>query len=161
MNKTEKFEETVVFIADKLNGLQYAFRGTTSLVLQGIDMNVDDIDILTDKKTALAANEILKEYLVEKVEYKESDKFKSYFGKFRVNTNLVEVYGEWQIKESQKWSEIYYSSDDEITKITMGNREIRATSVETELSMFAKMGRWNAYHKLRKQVEMRKQMPLL
>ena len=78
----EKLKSVVKTIDNKLKGEAYAIRGTASLVLQGLDMGLDDIDILCDAKTALSANLKLSEYLVEKVAFKESPKFKSYFGKF-------------------------------------------------------------------------------
>jgi len=148
----ERFEEAIIFLAKLFENYQYAIRGTASLVLQKIDMNVDDIDILTDKNTALLANELLKDYLLEKAEYKESSQFKSYFGKFKINDILVEVMGEWQIKDSRgKWSEVYNASEKEKKQISLGGQKVWVTSMETELSIFAKMGRWNAYNKIKKQ----------
>ncbi len=151
--KPEKFEETILLIADILDGYQYAFRGTTSLVLQGLAMNVDDIDLLCDKKTALACNKLLGEYLVEEVSYKESKKFKSYYGKFKVNGIEVEVMGEWQLRDTKgNWSEPFVASAKEKKEIAVDDQAVYVTQVETELFFFAKMGRWNAYHKIRRQL---------
>ncbi len=157
-----KFEETVILLAKLLKGKQYAFRGTTSVVLQGYDMNVDDIDILTDKETALAANDFLKKYRKTTLIYKPGEHFKSYFGTFLVNDIPVEVYGDWQIRKFKKqkgkvvektWSEVFDASEDEVTEINVGSVAVRVTTIETELAMYAAMGRWNVYHKLKKQVE--------
>ncbi|OGM31431.1 hypothetical protein A2630_01410 [Candidatus Woesebacteria bacterium RIFCSPHIGHO2_01_FULL_44_10] len=135
-------------IAQKLAGKQYAIRGTASLKLQGYEMGVDDIDVLADKDTALAANKILKDFLVEKVAYKKLDQFKSYFGKFVIDEILVEVYGDWWVGKK-----FYNASDNEVIEVD----GIRLTSVETELAMYAAMGRWTAYHKLKGQVEKKNQ----
>lgn len=130
-------------IAKLLSGHQYAIRGTASLVLQGYDMGVDDIDVLCNEKTA--------EFL--KLPYSESKQFKSYFGKKIINGIQVEFMGNWQIKNSKgEWSEVFDASDDEIKIIDIENRPIRVTKVETELKMYALMNRWSVYHKLKKQI---------
>jgi 5'-3' exonuclease len=180
INKTptkKDLEKVVVFLADKLKRKQYAIRGTMSMFLQGFDMGVDDIDILTDKKTALLFNKIFEKYLQEKVEYKQSDQYRSYFGKFIINRILVEVYGEWQIKDqkskispsrelsraggkNQTWSKVYNSDIAEVNRIKVDEVEVCVTKPEVELSVFALEGRWNAYHKLKKQIDEKNQRTL-
>lgn len=156
--KPDDFEDVVKYVASKLQGKQYAIRGTASLVLHGFDFNVQDIDVLTDKKTALFCNTALKEILVEKVKYSESDKYKSYFGKFNINNILIEVYGNWQIKDTKgEWSEIFDASDDEIAELKIGNQNIKVTTVETELKTYVLIGRWNVYHKLRRLLDSKSQ----
>ncbi|MBN1184107.1 MAG: hypothetical protein JXB49_17570 [Bacteroidales bacterium] len=156
--KPDDFEDVVKFIASKLQGKQYAIRGTASLVLQGFDFNVQDIDVLTDKETALFCNDALKEILSEKVKYSETDKYKSYYGKFSINNILIEVCGDWQIKDTNgKWSEPFDASDDEVTEVTVGSQKVKVTSVETELKTYILTGRWNVYHKLRRLLDSKNQ----
>ena len=131
------------------------------MVLQGVQMNVADIDIVGDKDTALACNDLLAEYLTEEVSFKESEKFKSYFGKFKIKGILVEVMGEWQIKDTKgQWSEPFNVSERKL--ITFGGSEIYVTPIEEELAVFAKMGRWTAYQKINKfvsrKLEIKKQL---
>lgn len=162
LGKPEKFEETILLLANILRNYQYAFRGTASLLLQKIEMNVDDIDILCDRKTALVCNELLKDFLLEEVSYKESDKFKSYFGKFKINNIPVEVMGEWQIKDAKEnWSIPFNASGRK--KITINGKECFVTSVEEELLVSAKMGRWTTYHKILRQFKAQegKNLPIL
>lgn len=151
LNKPKNFEEVILLLAEKLGDFQYAFRGTASLVLQGIQMNIEDIDIVGDKKMALACNDLLAKYSVEEVTFEESSKFKSYFGKFKVEGIRVEIMGEWQIKNTKgKWSEPFNASERK--SILLDGKEIYVTSVEEELIVFAKMGRWTAYQKIKKQL---------
>ena len=147
-----KFFETLVLISKLLAGRKFAFRGTTSLILQGIDMVADDIDILCDKGTALASNYLLREYLVEEVSYKKSPKFKSFFGKFKVNETKVEIYGEWQIKDTKgNWSNPFIAINRH--NITYKGKEFYVTDIEDELLVYALMGRWNAFHKIKRQLK--------
>lgn len=127
-------EKTIIELATLLDGRPYAFRGTTSLILQGLDMNVVDIDILADKETALACNSLLKDFLVTPVKYSETGKFKSYFGQFRINNIPVEVMGEWQIKSGKgEWSTPFRASPDEKRELSVGGQKVYVTTVETEL----------------------------
>ncbi|OGM14663.1 hypothetical protein A3D84_00225 [Candidatus Woesebacteria bacterium RIFCSPHIGHO2_02_FULL_42_20] len=157
-----KLEGVVKVIASKLINRQYAVRGTASIFLQGFDMNVDDVDVLGNKTVALACNKLLGDFLVEKVSYKESEKFKSYFGKFEIGGVLVEVYGNWQVKKRREsgvvkdgsvWSEIFDASGDEMTIINVKGVKIKVTRIETELKMFSLMSRWSTYWKLKRQME--------
>lgn len=154
----KRFEETVKIIAKKLSSRQYAVRGTSSLVLQDIDMNVDDIDIVCDKDTALMANKIFSESVKNKVVYSETDRFRSYFGSFLINGVDVEIYGDWQIKKKNgEWSKVYNASDGQRITVEIDGTEVCVTSVDTELEMFADMGRWNAFHKIKRELEKQQQ----
>jgi D-hexose-6-phosphate mutarotase len=155
----QNFKKTVIQIAKIFNNYQYAIRGTASLVLQNFDMNVEDIDIISDKDTSIKCNTIFKKYLKEKIEYKISDKFKSYFGKAKINNINIEIMGCFQIKNKKgKWSKIFSAGNNEITTIKLNNNNVNVTKAEIELEMFALMGRWNAYHKLKEQVDKTKQL---
>lgn len=149
------FEKTIIFIAEKLKDYRYAIRGTASLVLQGIDMNVDDVDLLCNKEGALGCNEILKGYLVEKVEWRESDKFKSFFGKFKINGIVVEIMGDWEIRNKKgEWVGPFNGSERK--EIEVGGQKVWVTTIESELKSFAAMGRWNAYQKIKSQLPLDK-----
>lgn len=171
----KNLNETIIQIAETLSGSQYAIRGTASLFLQGIDMNVDDIDIICDKSTALLCSDLFAANCKQQVAYRESDKFRSWFGKFETNGIPIEVMGEWEIKlkskklkvcaigasasggkneklEIEEWGEVYNARPEHITTVELQSTKVNVTTVETELRMFAQMGRWNAYWKIKKQM---------
>jgi hypothetical protein len=142
--------KAINIITQKLHGYKYAIRGTASLTLQGFELNVDDIDIICNEYAALKCNELFKEYLVEPVKFSESSKFKSYFGKFLINDMQVEIMGDWQIKKANgEWSRAYDGEEHSIVK--KEGLQIPTTSISQELGMFAEMGRWTAFHKIKKQ----------
>lgn len=147
----ENYKEAVIYISDKAKGtdINYCFRGTTSLILQGYDMNVDDVDILTDENGAVEFDEVFKDIMTESVGYKKSPKFISHYGKFKYKDVLGEVYGDWQIKDSKGvWSEPFNASNK--IEISYEGRTIFVTPVDMELACFAKMGRWTAFQKIKK-----------
>lgn len=139
-------------IVSKLDGHNYAIRGTASLILQGLDMKAIDVDIVCDEVAALKCNDLFKEYIITPVSFSESSKFKSYFGKFSINDIEIEIMGNWQIKKSNgEWSKIYDGSGSLL--ITYADIDIPVTTVAQELAMFADMGRWNAFHKIKRQAK--------
>jgi len=165
-------QKIAVKMAKKLRGMSYvsdprgsmtrwAVRGTASLVLQGFDMGVDDIDLICDAKTADAISKKFKNEIIKSIEHSESDKFRSYFGQLVIDNVLVEVMGEWQIKKvNGEWSSVYSAKDDEINEIEVGSEKVKVTKPEIELKASAEMGRWNEYHKIKKQVESKNQETL-
>ena len=64
--KMDDIEKVVVQLSAKLKGKVYAIRGTASLVLQGVDMVVDDIDVICDKDSALFLNTAFDDKVIEK-----------------------------------------------------------------------------------------------
>lgn len=156
----EEFRKFVMEIAKKMKGKQYAIRGTASLVLQGIDMGVDDVDVIGDKKAALAFGKLFAGDMTEEVKYSQSNKFKSYYGKFVVDGIPGEIYGDWQIKRKKRWSRVYDARDGQVAEVKVGDIRVRTTSIETELAMYADMGRWNALKKIKRQLENKDQQSL-
>ncbi len=80
--------------------------GSTSLALQDVDVEPKDIDILTDKDGALKSNDVLKEFLIERVKWSQTEIYKSYFGKFRINDVLIDIMGEFSVYHRGKWLSI-------------------------------------------------------
>jgi len=81
--------------------------GSTNLAMQGVDVAPKDIDILTDKEGAYAIGEFLLDFVVLPVEFRENERFKSYFGRFVVNDVEVEVMGDRVSKDlpGDTWGE--------------------------------------------------------
>ncbi len=151
-------EKLAIKIGEKLKGLQYAIRGTASLVLQGFDMGVDDIDLICDKDSVDGIAKVLKGYEKESIKYSESDKFRSYFGKFVIDEVLVEVAGEFQVKDKNgDWSEKQDASPDEIDVIEIQKQKVNVTKIDLELKTSALMDRWNEFHKIKKQINEKQQ----
>lgn len=147
----ENLTVVVKKIAEIFGEYDYVIRGTASLVLQGFDMVAADIDVLCDGKTALLCNALFKEYLIEPVKFSESANFKSFFGKVAIDGVPVEIMGEFQIKDIHgDWSAKFCGENPTI--LLIDGVSVKVTKPEDELHMFALMGRWNAFHKLKKAI---------
>jgi hypothetical protein len=91
-------------ICKELKGVNWTLVGSANLALQGVEVRVGDIDILTDKKGALLIDRLLRQFRVEEVKYRKSGKFSSYFGKFKIDNVKVEVMGDLSLRnKSGKW----------------------------------------------------------
>lgn len=80
--------------------------GSLSLALQGIEIEPNDIDVLTSKEGALMCNSILKEFVVKPVKWSQTEKYDSYFGRFRIEGVQVDIMGEFKVKEGDKWVDL-------------------------------------------------------
>lgn len=142
------FANAISIIARVGQGTQYAFRGTTSLVLQGDAMGLQDIDLLADRGAAENLDRGLADFTVSPLKYSQTSQHKSYFGQYKIGEVQVEIMGEWQIKSKGDWSEIFNANLSQITHVN----SLPVTTVQTELKCYALLRRWSAYHKLKRQL---------
>lgn len=80
--------------AAKEPGLVWALTGSASFALQGMGVQVHDIDIQTDRDSAYRLGALLEEYRVEPVRFCGTEKIRSHFGRFQVGQAQVEVMGD-------------------------------------------------------------------
>lgn len=86
--------ELITELAAKEPGLVWALTGSTSFALQGMDVQVHDIDIQTDRDSAYKLGGLLAEYCLEPVRFCGRSKMRSHFGRFQVGQVEVEVMGD-------------------------------------------------------------------
>lgn len=148
--------EAIKIITEKLShdNINWALIGSSNLALQGVDVEAHDIDILTDKEGALLMRKILKEFTKEEIKYKESEKFKSYYGKFIINGVEVEIMGDLSNLNPRGdiWSEttnfskkIYFQVDD--TKVPV-------ISLDQEYQAYLKLGRNEKAQKIAERISL-------
>jgi hypothetical protein len=138
----------------KGTGIDWAVIGSTNLALQGVDVEVHDIDLLTDKTGACKASEAFKEYIVKPVEYKEKGSFKSYNGLFKIEGIDIEVIGEIQHKlPNGEWSK--KSRIDDKLLITYHGLHIPLTPLRAEYEAYKSMGRLEKAEKIKQVLDRR------
>jgi hypothetical protein len=95
-------------IVTRLEGqpIVWAVTGSLGMALQGLSLEVHDIDLQTDKEGAFEIERLLMEYLVTPVRYLESERIRSYLGKLEMDGVQVEIMGDVQKRlENQDWEE--------------------------------------------------------
>ena len=90
----------------KYDDFDWAITGSTSLILQGMDIAPNDIDIITNKDGAYKINSLLKAYETSPVSFSDTNKIRSHFGVFEIDGVKVEVMGDIQIKRGTLWKTI-------------------------------------------------------
>lgn len=94
-------------VYDKLHNknILWILTGSTSLVIQGVDVKINDIDISTDKEGSQKIDELLSHLRIRKPNYSTTDKYRSYFGAYMIEGIKVETLGDFQYKmKDGSWS---------------------------------------------------------
>jgi hypothetical protein len=85
--------------AKEAPALTWALTGSTSFFLQGMDVQVHDIDIMTNAQDAYRLAGRLENYAVNaRVLLGVAKKIKSHFGSLRIEDNRLEIMGDIQKK---------------------------------------------------------------
>ncbi len=126
--------------------------GSTSLALQQVDIEVHDIDIVTDKSGAIALGNLLREYQIKEMEYSETDRYKSFLGKYNIDGVDIDIMGDFQYKlQSGEWSdknhihEIYY--------VEYKSERIPVLSLDQELVEYESAGKTATIAKIKEKIK--------
>lgn len=147
----------LLVIAEKLEGkeINWALVGSTSLALQGVDVEAHDIDILTTKTGAREIAKLFKEYETEPLRYLESEHIKSYRGIFTIAGVSVDVVGDMQ----HKTSDGNWMAGNRLTKlisIKVRDFVIPAFDLKKEYHAYLSMGRVEKAKKIKEALDRKK-----
>ncbi|MCL2002125.1 hypothetical protein FWG76_01835 [Candidatus Saccharibacteria bacterium] len=132
----------VKVIADRIGerNIRWILSGSTSLRLQGVDVDVNDIDIVTDEHGARGLDELLAAYRTKKSAYSSTENYRSIYGKYRINDVDVDIMANFQYKlKSGEWSDINVWS--EVGVFDYNGMRLPVLSLEQELKEYESMGR--------------------
>ena len=153
----ESHFKALKIIIDKLSGknINWVIIGSTNLALQGVDVDVHDIDVLTDKVGSLRVAEALKEHCVTPFSLKEKIPFKSYYGAFRILDVEVEVIAEIQHQlKTGRWST--KSRIKDMILFYYKGLKIPLLPLESELEAYELMGRTEKVNKIKAVLDKKK-----
>jgi hypothetical protein len=85
------------------SNVRWVLAGSLSLALQGVKVEPNDIDLLTDRRGAFRINAILKKYEKKEVTYSETEKVSSFLGIFEIQGVKVEVMGDYRERQGTRW----------------------------------------------------------
>lgn len=104
----EPHRKAVLLLCRKLplSEVNWALTGSTSFALQGVPIDVNDIDVQTDKRGAYRIEKRLSEFTVRKVKFSSTDRIRSHFGALMIEGVEVEIMGAVQKKMAgEKWED--------------------------------------------------------
>ncbi len=148
-NHNKRIIDVILFISDrtKNENLEWVLTGSANLLIQGLSVDVEDIDILIAKKDVFNFYNFFKEFGIQKVEYSATDKFRSYFGKLIINEIKVEIMSRLEYKTPDNiW--IKSTSLRKRKLIQFKNYTIPINPLENELKFYHLMKRKSDLHKI-------------
>jgi hypothetical protein len=135
----------------------WAVTGSLGLSLQGIEVDVHDIDLQSSKEGAFAIENVLEEYVIHKVEYLESQRIRSFLGELKMDGIKVEIMGEVQKRlqggEWESQSDLSHS----IHWVRLEGLSVPVFDLEFEVRAYRMLGREEKVEKIRAALVERKE----
>jgi hypothetical protein len=132
----EDFRKALEIIYDYLKDsiIKWALFGSMNLLLQGLPVEPNDIDILTDKTGAYEMEKKFLEYSTRKVVYCSDGKVTSHFGALEIAGVKAEIVGDYT---ANKDMQLIFNLDDRVI-IPFEDMQIPCMPLEKELIAYGK-----------------------
>jgi len=86
--------------------IDWTLIGSANLSLQGVEIEANDIDILTDKKGIEEIDSLLSEFRIQKPTYSSTNMFRSCRGLYIIESIQIDIMSDFQYhKKDSLWSE--------------------------------------------------------
>jgi hypothetical protein len=133
----------------KGNAITWVVTGSLGMALQGVPVEIHDIDIQTDQNGAYEIEKRFAEYGIQSVHYLESERMRSHFGKLEIDGITVDIMGDIQKRlDDQSWE-----TSVEIERyrrwVEVGEMRIPVLSLEYEYQAYLTLGRSDKAEMLR------------
>lgn len=131
----------IIYKRLKNRHLNWVLTGSCSFIIQGIDIEIHDIDIQTDRDSAFEIGRLFRGYVIQRIQYLETEKIRSYFGELFIKGVKVEIMGDIQKRlPDGSWTEP--PSINDLRKFVEYNSiEIPVLPLEYEMKSYRIMGR--------------------
>ena len=88
--------QALLFLYSRLQDatITWAITGSLGMALQGMQLEVEDIDLQSDRVGVYGIQMLFPEYVQIPVAYKESPRIQSYFGRLQIDDVQVEIMGD-------------------------------------------------------------------
>lgn len=141
MSIPEKIKQSIAILSDDLSKLQdpVYIIGSSALVLTGITLETtDDIDLLTSHQDAEYLKSHWQRNKLGEYSPKDSNKFRSNFGRFQWHNILVEVMGDLEVFDNGEWQKLQINEHFEIS---INQLSIRVPALKEQERIFRLFGR--------------------
>lgn len=132
----------------KDTNIPWILSGSTALAIQGVDVIPNnDIDILTTQQGAKQIDALLSDIRIQPPDFSETDKYKSYFGIYKIDNVTIEIMGEFQYKlKNGSWARP--NQDNKIIYIEYEGMTLPTLTLEQEFIEYENMGRTDKVKKI-------------
>ena len=130
--------------------INWVVTGSLGMVLQGMDIEVHDIDLQTDKEGAYEIERRFSKYVVNPVCFSTSGRIRSHFGALEIDSIRVEIMGDIQKRlDNQAWEEPV-KVESHRCWVVIDEMQIPVLSLDYEYQAYLKLGRNEKAEMLRK-----------
>jgi len=119
-------------------GVAYKVVGGASAALHGVPVPVKDLDIETDAEGAYRFQALFADHVVESVALRESEVYRSHFGRFDFEGVAVEVIGDVHRWEAGGWVPTAAATE---TTVDLDGVPVRVSWLEEETLAYVRRGR--------------------
>jgi hypothetical protein len=129
--------------------ITWVVTGSLGMALQGMDIEVHDIDLQTDKNGAYEMERLFSKYVVKPVTFSASERICSHFGILELDGVKVEIMGDIQKRQNgQEWEKpIHLECYRQWIEIQ--GMQIPVLALEYEYQAYLKLGRFEKAEMLR------------
>ena len=147
-----RFLDALRIVCDRLDGCPspWAITGSLGMALQGMDLEIHDIDLQTDQSGADEIEKRLAEYTSVPVRYLASERIRSYLGAFEIEGVKVEVMGDIQKRLEDGTWEAPVRVEDYRQWLDYDGLRLPVLSLDYEVQAYRKMGRIEKAEKIRR-----------
>ncbi len=138
-----RFLDALRKIVARLEGarIDWAITGSLGLALQGVEVDVHDIDLQTDHAGSLEIERRFRECVVRPIDFSPADRIRSYLGALSLDGLKVEIIGDMQHRsEAGAWGEPIRVADH-IRWVNAYDMRLPVMSLEHEYVAYLQMGR--------------------
>ena len=139
-----------------IDEINWAVTGSLDFALQGMDVDVHDIDIQTDKSGAYEIEHRFSQYVVRNVEFSSTKRIRSHFGELSVNGIKVEITGDIQKCLPDGTWEDPIDVRSKMCFVNYDELSIPVISLEYECEAYYRLGRIERADKVRRYLEQRR-----
>ena len=135
--------------------ITWVVTGSLGMALQGVPLEVHDIDIQTNRDGAYEIESLLMDYMVKPVRYLESERIRSHLGTLAIDGIRVEIMGELQKRVDDEIWEEPVRVEAHRQWVEIEGMDVPVLSLEYEYQAYLKLGRTEKAEMLRNWLEQR------
>ncbi|MBT9132351.1 MAG: hypothetical protein DDT33_00865 [Firmicutes bacterium] len=131
-------------------GVSWVVTGSLGFALQGVPVEVHDIDVQTDKEGAYEIERRFSEFVITKVTFSSTERIRSHLGTLMIDGIKVEIMGDIQKRlEDGSWEDPVDLKQHKRIVETQG-MQVPVLSLEYEYLAYLRLGRIDKAEMLRK-----------
>jgi hypothetical protein len=130
----------------------WAVTGSLGMALQGVPVEVHDIDLQTDRSGAYRIEERFSEYVVRKVAFSSTDRIRSHFGALNIKGIQVEIMGDIEKRLPDGTWEKPVDLRTVRHFVEVEGKRIPVLSLDYEYKAYLKLGRTEKAERIRKTI---------